>query len=219
MKKIFVILIFATCFFGKAQTHEEIDSLSFRMCELLELQEVENDSLKVENVFEKTFYPYLENISPEKIDKVFNKVYFRFQRNCPAFRAILNKMYPPKDEVAFLNTEPVSEISFSELSDFKKQKKFSYKEVDGNVTQVEMKDGYWIDHFSDGTFSKLSLEWISDKEFQLTFIDSNNLSRSNFSFPGDKLNYKVLAKKEGYYLISVNITGQEEYEIFKLYTS
>ncbi|MBZ9730547.1 hypothetical protein LB467_12705 [Salegentibacter sp. JZCK2] len=219
MKKIFTFLIFAISFFGKAQTHREIDSLSFRMCDLLKLQEVENDSLKVEMVFEETFYPYLGNISPEKIDKVFNQVYFRFQRNCPAFRAILNQMYPPKDEVTFQKTEPESEITIRELSDFKKQEKFSYKEVDGNITKVEIKDGYWVDHFSDETFSKLSLEWMSDKEFQLTFIDSNNLTRSNFSFPGDKLNYKIIAKKEGYYLVSVNIEGQKEYEIFKLYTS
>ncbi|UJH90906.1 hypothetical protein LZ575_19740 [Antarcticibacterium sp. 1MA-6-2] len=187
------------------------------MCELLKIQEVQIDSLKVERVFEQSFYPYLENIDPEKIDKIFNKVYFRFQRNCPEFRAILNRMYPPKDDVAFQKTEPVSEMTSSQLADFKKQKRFTYKEVDGEVTEVELKNDQWIDHFIDQTFSKLRLEWISDHKFQLTFIDSNNLSRSNFSFPGDKIIYKVLAKKEGYYLLSVNIEGQEEFEIFKLY--
>lgn len=219
MKKTLLILILTISFSAKSQSNQEIDSLSFKMCELLKIQEVKIDSLKVENVFEKSFYPYLENIGPEKIEKVFNKVYFRFQRNCPEFRAILNKMYPPKDDVAFQKTEPVSEITIHELADFKQQKRFTYKEVGGNVTEVELKADQWIDHFSDQTYSKLSMEWISDEEFQLTFIDSNNLSRSNFSFPGDKLIYKVLAKKEGYYLLSVNIEGQEEYEIFKLYYS
>lgn len=219
MKRILLILIFLNFLNSNSQSNQEIDSLSLEMCELLKIQKVKNDSIKVENVFDQSFYPYLGNIDPEIIDNVFNKVYFRFQRNCPEFRAILNKMYPPQDGVSFQKTEPKSKITFEELKEFKKLKKFTYKEVDGKTTKVEISDEYWIDNFSDDTYSKLTFEWISDKKFQLTFIESDNLTRSNFSFPGDKLIYKVLEKKQDHYLLSVNIEGQEDYEIFKLYFS
>ena len=80
-----------------------------------------------------------------------------------------------------------------------------------------MKDNKWTDTFTNNTYSKLTYKWLSDDEFQLTFIESNNETRSNFSFEGDKFNYIVLDIKDDHYLVSVNIEGQNIYEEFKLF--
>jgi hypothetical protein len=217
MKQILLILFFVTFFSSQSQSNQEIDSLTFEMCKELNSQEVSNDSIKIENVFQNIFYPYLENIAAEKQEEVYNKVAFRFQRNCSEIREILHRMNPPKDEVTFRKEEPKSQISSKELENFKQRKTFSYKEGDGKETKVEINNGYWIDHFSDQTFSKLSLEWITDNKFELIFIESDNLSRANFSFKGDKMFYKVLSKEDDHYLVGGNIEGQKDFEIFKLY--
>lgn len=200
-----------------SQNQKEIDSISFKMCDHLKGTSKSNDTLRVNDVYEKVLYPFLSKVPPEKVDSIGQTTYFRFQRNCPEFREILNRLNPPKDEVSWTESEPKSNITNKEIRQFKKTNKFSYFEVDGARTQVEIKNGYWNDYFTDGTFSKLNYNWISDEKFELIFIESNNVTRSNFSFKGDQLIYKLLDKKEDYYLLSVNIAGQNNYEIFKLY--
>ncbi len=80
-----------------------------------------------------------------------------------------------------------------------------------------MEKGKWTDFFSDKTFSKLTYDWISETEFELVFIESNNETRSNFSVKGDKYIYQVLTKENNFYLMTVNIPGQDTFEKFKLY--
>jgi len=219
MKKIFLILFFINYFTSQSQSNLAIDSLTYKMCSELNMHQFPNDSLLLENVFQKKIYPYLDTISPEKQEKVYNRIVHRFQRNCPDLRSILRRMNPPKNEMNFLRQEPKSEITSIELKKFKKIKTFYYKEVDGEKTQVEIKHGYWIESFSDQTHSELKIEWINKNKFALIFIESDNLSRSNFSFPGDRLNYKILDQKEDLYILSANIEGQKDYTIFKLYFS
>lgn len=201
-----------------AQSHQEIDSVSYQMCDRLKANSgIANDTLRIQQAYEQILFPFLAQLAPDKAEAVGQTTYFRFQRNCPEFREILNRLNPPQDEVSWTEVEPESEITDREIDAFRNTADFSYLEVDGKRTQVLMQDGFWTDTFADDTFSKLSVEWITDKKFELTFIESNNVSRSNFSFKGDKLVYKLLDKKDDHYVLSVNIPGQDNHEIFKLY--
>ncbi len=80
-----------------------------------------------------------------------------------------------------------------------------------------MQDGNWQDSFSNGTFSKLTYNWVNESEFELVFIESNNETRGNFSVKGDKYIYQVLSKEDVFYSMSVNIPGQSTFEKFKMY--
>ena len=216
MKKVFIILLFVTNL-SFSQTIVEIDSVSVEMCEFLKNMEVKNDTLKINLLYEEQLYPYLQQINQSKIEKVGQQVYYRLQRNCVEFRELLDKLDPPKEAPVRLTEKPKSEISQNELKSFKERENFYYFEVSGDTTRVSMKKGIWKDLFTDETFSKLTYNWSSNKEFELVFVESNNETRSNFSVKGDKYVYQVLSKEDGFYVVSVNIPGQEIYEKIKLY--
>lgn len=217
MKKTLIILSIGISNITFSQTITEIDSMSNVMCDYLKNLEIKNDTLKIKSLYEKQLYPYLGKIEQSKTQKVGQQVYYRLQRNCVEFRNLLDKLEPPKEAVTRITEKPKSKISKKQLKEFKKQKKFHYFEVAGDTTKVIMEQGKWTDTFANKTFSKLTYNWISETEFELFFIESNNETRSNFSVRGDTYIYKVLSQEDGFYLMTVNIPGQKTFEKFKLY--
>lgn len=204
MKKLLILLLLGISTPSFSQTITEIDSVSNQMCDYLKHLEIENDTLKINTLYQEQLYPYLGKIDQTKAQQVGQQVYYRLQRNCVEFRNLLDKLEPPKNSFTRINKKPESEISKKELKEFKSQKEFYYFEVSGDTTNVLMKNGKWTDSFSNATFSKLNYNWINE-------------TRSNFSVKGDKYIYQILSKEEGYYLMTVNIPGQKTFEKFKIY--
>ncbi len=217
MKNIILLILIGYSSLTFSQTIKQIDSVSFAMCDYLKQLEIPNDTLKLRTLYTDQFYPYLANSDSTVVDKVGQQLYYRLQRNCVDFRDLLDGIFPPKEASVRMTEKPTSEISRKDLKAFKKQENFYYFEVSGDTTQATMKDGFWIDSFADGTYSKLTYHWTDNTEFEMIFVESNNESRSNFSVKDDKLTYQVLAKEDDYYLMSVNIPGQATYEKFKVY--
>tara|TARA_R110002050_G_scaffold245998_1_gene383744 strand:- start:41 stop:700 length:660 start_codon:yes stop_codon:yes gene_type:complete len=217
MKKILIILLIGISNTGFSQTMTEIDSVSYVMCDYLKNLKIENDTLKINSLYEKQLYPYLGKIEQSKTQKVGQQIYYRLQRNCVEFRNLLDRLEPPKETITRITEKPKPEISIKQLKEFKNQREFHYFEVAGDTTKVIMEKGNWTDSFSDKTFSKLTYNWINETEFELVFIESNNETRSNYSVKGDKYIYQVLSKEDGFYLMTVNIPGQVTFEKFKMY--
>lgn len=200
-----------------AQTIQEIDSVSFLMCDFIRANQGGEDRTVLDRIYEEQLYPYAQKQGASNADRVSKQLYFRLQRNCVEFRNLLDRLEPPKEANTRLSEKPTSEISKKDIREFKKREEFFYFEVLGDTTQVSIKEGIWQDTFQDGTYSRLKYDWISDSEFGLQFIVSNNETRANFSVEGDLYVYQLLSKEKGYYMLSVNIPGQEVYEIFRLY--
>ncbi|TCP28687.1 hypothetical protein EV195_101868 [Tenacibaculum skagerrakense] len=217
MKKTLLILIIGIYNIGFSQTITEIDSVSNVMCNYLKKLNIENDTLKINSLFENQFYPYLGKLDKSKAQKTGQQLYYRLQRNCVEFRDLLDRLEPPKESVQRIKEKPKPKISREQLDEFKRRKEFYYFEVSGDTTRVKMEKGNWTDSFSNNTFSKLTYNWINETEFELTFVESNNETRSNFSVKGDKFIYQVLSKEDGFYLMTVNIPGQDTFEKFKIY--
>ena len=217
MKNIIVLVFIGISNIAFSQTISEIDSLSLVFCDYLKQIDVKNDTLKINTLYNEQFYPYLGKVEKSKMQKIGTQLYYRMQRNCVGFRELLDRLEPPKDGVTRITEKPTSEMTKKQLKEFKKLKELYYYEVAGAKTKVVIKDGYWSDHFSDSTSSKLTFKWISDTEFELVFIESNNESRSNFSVKGDRYVYQVLAKEDNFYWMTVNIPGQVTYEKSKIY--
>jgi len=217
MKKLLLICFIGISNLAVAQTTAQIDSVSNVLCNFLKQSDIKNDTLKIGALYNEQLYPYLRKIDQSNAQKVGNQLYYRLQRNCVEFRILLDRLESPKEGVVRTLEKPTPTISKKQLKEFKKRKEFHYFEVSGDTTTVEMDNGFWIDSFSDQTFSKLTYNWINDTEFELVFIESNNESRSNFSIKGDRYVYQVLSKEYGFYAMSVHIPGHENYEKFKLY--
>tara|TARA_B100000809_G_scaffold246806_1_gene275153 strand:+ start:3020 stop:3679 length:660 start_codon:yes stop_codon:yes gene_type:complete len=217
MKKILIIILIGISNSTFSQTMTEIDSVSYEMCDYLKKLEIRNDTLKINSLYEEQLYPYLQQFEQTQSQKVGQQIYYRLQRNCVEFRNLLDRLDPPKEAVSRITEKPKSEISKKTLKEFKNQKDFYYFEVAGDTTKVNMEKGKWTDLFSNNTFSKLSYNWVNESEFELIFIESNNVTRSNFSVKGDKYIYQILSKENGFYLMTVNIPGQKTFEKFKIY--
>lgn len=214
-----LILLMVWCNFSFSQNIQQIDSISYQFCDYLEsMPEMDNDTLKFEVFVKRAIEPFIHSVSAEKAEQVFNQLFFRLQRNCVSFCDLLDVIQPPAERGERMKEKPAPKLSDKELKKFKKRSKFFYKEASGEITKLTMKKGKWEDQFSDGTYSLLSYEWISDHEFVLTFLESNNVTRSNFSIPGDKLLYGVLEKQKDHYLMYILLPGRDPvYELFKLY--
>nr|WP_299385058.1 hypothetical protein [Allomuricauda sp.] len=217
MKKIIVTVLLAIPSTFYPQSITEIDSVSYVMCDYLQKLEIENDTVKINTLYEKQLFPYLRNFDQSNAQQVGQQVFYRLQRNCLEFLNLLDRLEPPKEAVDRVTEKPIPEISKDELRDFKEQKEFYYYEVSGDTTKVLMDNGKWIDSFSDGTYSRLSYNWLKENEFELIFIESDNETRSNFSVKGDTYRYQVLSKDENFYNLSLYIPGQTTYVKFKMY--
>ena len=201
-----------------SQTVEEIDAAAAETCTYLEtLDYIESDEIKLDILYRNNFSAFLEKLPEEKIEEAERKLYYRLQRNCVAFQQLLQKLEPHVDDAKIVAEKPKITISKKELKAFKKTEDFSYFEASGERTMVKIKDGYWQDHFTDNTYSKLFFKWIGTYDFELEFIESDNETRSNMSIPGDTYQYSIIEKKEGFYIISVTMEGQDMYQIFKMY--
>ena len=217
MKKILIILLIGISNITFSQTIIEIDSVSNVMCIYLKNLTIKNDTLKINSLYNNQLYPYLEKVKQTKAQKIGQQVYYRLQRNCVEFRELLDRLDPPKEAVIRITKKPKSKITKKQLKDFKNQKEFYYFEASGQKTKAIMKNKIWKDLFSDNTYSILTYNWISKTEFELTFIESNNESRANFSVNGDKYIYQVLSKESNFYLMSLKIPSHKTYEKFKIY--
>lgn len=200
-----------------SQSIEKIDSVAMLMCDYLKKIEIKNDTIILNTLYEKQLYPYLENFEEVKAGKIGQQVYFRLQKNCLEFMNLLNRLDPPKETTTITTTKPKPTISRKELKEFKKTKEFYYLEVSGDTTNVLIENRFWVDNFSDNTFSRLNYIWLNDTEFELEYLESNNLSRSYFSVKGDKYLYQVLSKEDNFYYMTLNIPGQKTFEKFKMY--
>ncbi|HEY9169830.1 MAG TPA: hypothetical protein VIN72_10105 [Lutibacter sp.] len=201
-----------------SQTIKEIDSDATKFCEYIKSTEnIKNDSIRINEFYQTQFDPFLSNFEVEKVDKIARQLFYRLQRNCLDFSLLLDRLYPPKENVIRITEKPKTKLTDKEIKEFWNRKTFKYFENNGNETIVQLNINQWIDVFTDSTYSKLRYKVINNYEFELEFIESNNESRANYNVVGDKFVYGIIEKKDSYYLMSSKIDSQNHYEIFKLY--
>lgn len=201
-----------------SQTIKEIDSVATKFCEYIKATEnIKNDSIRINQFYQTQFDPFLSNIESEKVDKTARQLFYRLQRNCIDFSLLLDRLYPPKENVNRITDKPKTKLTDKEIKEFWNRKTFKYYENNGNETIVQLSNNQWKDIFTDSTYSKLKYKEVNNYEFELEFIESNNESRSNYSVVGDKFVYGIIEKKDNYYLMSSKVESQNHYEVFKLY--
>ena len=204
--------------YSNSQTIKEIDSISQVLCDYLKTtDDIQNDSIRINKFYQEKFDAYLVRFDREKANKIGSQLFYRTQRNCKEFTELLERLYPPTESVTRTIKKPSTNLSDKEIKDFWNKKSFKYFENDGNETLVEINKNKYLETFSDSTYSKLNYSQISNYEFELEFIVSNNEIRSAYSLNGDNFIYGIIDKGENYYLISTKIESQNYYEIFKLY--
>lgn len=187
------------------------------MCKVIQETKEEPDTLRILAAYEKHLYPFLSKFSKEEAEDIGTNIFYRFQRNCNEFKRILDKLNPLKGDWVTVAEKPQTTLDKIHCINFLEHKDLSYLEFNGDTVKLRLDNGYWIDTFKDGTYSKLAFHWVNECEFDIEFIESNNVTRKNFSKRGDKYRYQVLSKNAYYYDMSVEIVGKNSFALFRIY--
>lgn len=199
MKRL-TVLIFLL-FLSKITFSQEniiTDSLLNQMCSYLIQPTDENDSARIESMYQRYFYSL-------KIEKNYTEtadyLYFQLQKKCPEFKKILHSM--GKITIwKFVEQLPNTKITSLEFERFLKAKRIYYFESDGDTVSVTLKRAKWDEKFSDGTSSVLTFVKKSAGEFDLVFESSTNHIRKNYSKAGDQYKYIIYAVEGNKYFFA-----------------
>lgn len=196
------------------------DQLVTEVCKELQIDRGnEDDSAKWLRVYQSHLQPYLKDLPEDSSLAVYDYVTIRLQRECVAFRKIARSFNTvmAKSDWQETEIEPESKISAEDYQLFFKIGKFKYLESNGDTAIALITDSTYEDKFIDGTYSRLSLEKLRTSEFVITFIESNNHIRKNFSKPGDQYRYKILERHGNYFSMYVQPVKSKVKSLFKLY--
>lgn len=217
MKFILFFLFSITVCSSFGQRQNLVDSLSNEICKSITVSNEQNDSVRIVNAFSANLIPALANFTDNEQDSIGKNIFFRLQKNCVIFKQLLDKNSPVNKYWRTVYERPLSKLSNSDCLEFSKRNHYRYFEPTGDTSNVTIESGFWIDHFKNGTYSKLKIYWSTSSYFDIEFIESNNEIRKNFSNKGDKFRYTMLEKMEDCYLMSVEIVGVNSFSIFKMY--
>lgn len=212
---IILSLLFSLQSFSQSKVN--IDSLIEKMCYSLNTDSFESDSASLINMFAKHLGNYEGKISPSELDSLYTKCFFKLQKSCKLFKTMLDKIDPGKGDWITVSEIPVTKISKLDCEEFFSIKKFKYLESTGDTVNVNFTGNYWIECFTDASYSKLVIKKISSCDFELIFEESDNLPRKNMSNPGDRYKYRVLEKNKGYFLLLLHLEKSSQMFTFKMY--
>ena len=174
------------------QSQEAKDSLISLMCKKITESTALNDTTRIINAYREHLYPFLDKFTDEKRNEIGKSIYLRMQMTCGSFKEILLRLEPPNKEFEKIIEKPTTFPDKKTCRDFISNRKYFYRDSPGDTVQLVIKDGHWIDKFKDGTYSKLKIHWMTDCEFELEFVASDNPVRSSFSKKGDRYKYYVI---------------------------
>ena len=210
---IFLILLFYSSY-SRSQYTKAVDSLNNEICKSLVQNKNLNNEIRINTVNNSHITPYLSKFKDSIIQKeIFQQIFYRLQKDCNEFVALFSNKSPESTWFT-QNEKPLQIISKEECNNFSKTSKYYYVENDGNKVEVTLKDNLWVEKFSDNTFSKLRYKNKGNCEFELEFIESDNVSRKNLSIKGEKYLYKLYNEDNLTY--SVYTKNKETYYIFKI---
>lgn len=212
---IIICLLFSTYSFGQSQNF--VDSLSNEICITLGKSKDPNDSIKVHNSVSIHLHPIFEKMKREDGTELWDKIYFRLQKNCELFWKILKRNSPETEHWQDVRKIPESKLTEEDYLEFKTISSFKYIEPNGDTVHVSMAGTQWNETFSDHSFSQLNFKWLNESSYELSFIKSNNKIRKGFSNPGDKYSYYLIDKGTDYYLICTGNPGGDRFSLFKLF--
>lgn len=213
----FSILLILFPLIASGQTEFQKDSLISEICKTINATQKLPDSIRVQNAFQMHLFPYANRLDESDREDFRLDVFYRLHRSCSEFYKIQYRLTKTNRDITAVDKIPQSKLSKKECGEFLNHKQFFSIESSGDTSNSVVMDGIWVQTFKDNTVSKLKFRWLSDCEFELEFIEATNAPRARFSKRGERYIYKILDKEETFYLMSVEIVGNDSQLTFNLY--
>jgi hypothetical protein len=221
IKHYLITVLFFLRLLTSGQTGSQKDSIGNEICKsLIRLREF-NDTTRMKMAIFEHAFNYAKKFRPpdrQTSNDVQLFISTRLHKNCLEFYDIIAKNDKTSLGVQRLTSEPKSKLKKKECRKIVLQKNLYYLQGPTDTVKLILNNSAWVDQFSDGTWSKLSLSWIDDDTFETTFTESNNIMRKNYSLRDDKYRYSIIDKTPEWYLLCVEIYAGLRYETFKVYT-
>jgi hypothetical protein len=199
-----------------AQTQAQKDSVINEVCNTLNTTSGLKDSLRIVNAFATHVHKFAGRYSESTRPELLEGIFLRAQRLCPQLRILLAQVSPPQGDWRRVAVKPIGKATKKDCRTFLNHEQYSYLEPDGiSSVSVAIAKGIWTETFADGSYSRLRLRWIGDCEFDLEFIESNNVARQSMSKPGDNYHYRILDRNDGHYSLLYEADGI--FSTFKIY--
>ncbi|WJS96845.1 hypothetical protein NYQ10_10405 [Flavobacterium johnsoniae] len=215
MKASLLLILFFLSSFSRSQTVQAVDSLNIEICKALVQNKNLNNEIRVNTITNSYIIPYMKKFGDSITrQKAFELIFFRLHKNCNEFVALFPQ---PKeaDGWTIQYEKPVEKSTREQCNQLTKNSTYHYFENDGNKVEVTLSHNLWTEKFSDNTISKLHFKQKGNCEFELEFIESDNISRKNMSIKGDKYLYKIYDEDSDSY--RVYLKNKETYYTFKLF--
>ena len=214
MKKYFFLTCLLFCFLVGNSQKIDINKVGDDICNCLNTKNYKNDSLLIYNCY-LAAYLKIEKFPKAKAKKTTldNPVQKYLTTNCPKFLKAANA---DKGDWNLLKKRPDSKLDRTTCREILSYKNLYYLESTGDSTFVTFSDGCWNESIKkDKYFSKCKMNWDTDCDFTLTFIDSNEPYRMKNHKKGTQFHYSFIEKTASY-IVLINKTDEETWE-FKLY--
>ncbi len=198
-------LLFLMAFFyaGSINAQNLVTQTSEEICDCLkradprEMESIDNC------VMEGLSAPAIIGLSNEKYDAFYDKLMIHINKNCKRFHEIYQKEeneFTLASGWKLLEEIPESSISPITAKAFFQHNELFYMTSDGAVIQCKIDDTQWIEYLNEGKYySKCSMEWIKDGEFEIAFEESNHPVKSQLSKKGEIYRYRLIDFKNGVY--------------------
>lgn len=218
MNKTRLIILLLSLYFNSAVNSQAIvDSLVNEICQTITKDTTSNDSIRLFSGFISHMTSYAEDNPSNNTEDFWSTVFLRLQVKCNEFIKLSIRLNKYNEHWQIVFEKPVASISESDCAKFYKIKRYKYLEPTGDTTILMVNKSYWMDLLNDGTYSKLKLTKKTICDFELTFIESNNLIKNKLSQPGDKYFYTLIERTDKYYLLCVETRVANIFTLFKVY--
>jgi hypothetical protein len=226
MKKKYRILTLIFLLIGTSynlSAQDIIDKLSKKLCKCIEKQEVKNanemgpcfEDLIINNLKEIKEHYKAETMDDIDMERVGNKIGAKMVKECPY---VLDNF--PAGVVG--NEEKVSKQPDLKCDDLKKGDFYYLTErpevgiVD--TTFVTISNNMFLERMKNGrTYSLLEIKWKDNCEFDLTFKESNDPMKKEFSKSGDVYEYEILTNgNESLFLKTTWMERSYQFELIKI---
>ncbi|MFV0183524.1 hypothetical protein OBK25_02210 [Empedobacter falsenii] len=201
MKYYLTYILFIICSISFSQNiDDKRDLLINDLCNILTKNKNLNDLERINLVNQDiSLVEYFKDFSKDEIQSEEEAIFYRFQKNCKAYTDIIRK-FSEKNNENWITLEnlPKSTINDKEYKLIKSASELYYFDYEGNKTIVKIENNNWIEYFIDESFSKLKLHWKNNYDFNLEFLESNNLIKKSLSRKGEIYQYRILSKEYNY---------------------
>ncbi|MFC5271071.1 hypothetical protein [Adhaeribacter terreus] len=213
MKNIFLLLLLSLSFnvvFGQSR------NITKSYCNCL-ATEPGVDSVKFKSCFTKVLGKAFANAEDEteKLELARN-IDLELQKNCTEYVRILDKLNPVKGDWVLLKINPETKLTNDVCQQLASHRQLFYIEGNGDTTRVALSGGVWQETVGKARYvSRLDFKPKNNCEFILTFLESTDPNKGQFSQKGDQYKYRILDKTATHYIATASY-GEIVYQ-FNLY--